>query len=284
MESPVAGAVATAARSHDKGGPGGGAPTNVLLRAAYDLPLSDAQKSTLDALGEQLQSNEAETATPFSDVKADLVAGIKAGAIDAAKMTSDEAAVDKAMQVHTTKEAEVINGLHASLDPSQRRAVVDAVRARQAARAARPIGGGPMAADSSDPRSAQDGSKRRLDRMTNDLGLDAAQQRQAAAILAKGVDHPTHPGMKTQSDERQNRMDALLTAFQEDSFDAKTLARPMQGKTPHDFVHQQVVLVSQLLPILKADQREKLVMSMDQPWMGQRHGGDSDEVNDKDRH
>ncbi len=79
---------------------------------------------------------------------------------------------------------------------------------------------------------------------------------------------------------RQNRMDALLTAFQEDSFDAKTLAKPMQGKTPHDFVHQQVTFVSQLLPILKGDQREKLAMSMDKPWMGQRHRGDNDEVKD----
>ena len=86
--------------------------------------------------------------------------------------------------------------------------------------------------------------------------------------------------MKTQWDERQNRMDALLTAFQEGSFDAKTLAKPMQGKAPNDFVHQQVMFVSQLLPILKGDQREKLAMSMDKPWMGQRHGGENDEVKD----
>src|SRR5713101_2634517 len=262
--APVA---ASSAPPRDKSGPGGDDPTNMLMRAAYDLSLSDAQKSTLDRLHAQLESNEAQTGGPFKDLKADLVAGIRIGTIDAAKLKRDEAAIDKAMQAHIATEADVLNGLHAALNPLQRKAVVDDGRAKQTAHAGGPMRGGQMAAHGADSKSAQDWTKRRLERITSDLGLDAAQQKQVAAMFAKEDGHSTTPGIKAPSDERQKRMDALLTAFQKDSFDANKLVTPMGGKRPHHFASQEVAFVSQLLLILKADQRENLAMSIDKPWM-----------------
>jgi hypothetical protein len=45
-----------------------------------------------------------------------------------------------------------------------------------------------------------------------------------------------------------------------------------------------VTFISQLLPILKPDQREKLASSMDKPWMGRGHGHDDDDDKMHDMH
>jgi Spy/CpxP family protein refolding chaperone len=249
----------------------------VLLRAAYDLPPSTAQKAKLDSLHAQLETNEAETGHPFQELKTDLVAGIRAGTLDMAKIKNDESAIERAMQAHIAKEADVLNGIHAALEPSQRKTVADAARTRLAAHT-----GGPMGHPGGDSTSAQERTNRRLEHMTHDLGLDAEQQKQVGAILAK-VDDPMMSA-KTQQDDRQKRMDTLLAAFQQDSFDARKLGAPMAGKAMHDGIEQHVTFISQLLPILKPDQREKLASSMDKPWMGRGHGHDDDDDKMHDMH
>jgi Spy/CpxP family protein refolding chaperone len=253
-------------------------PANVLISAASDLPLSSTQKSRLDGTRAELEHSEADVARAFKDLKADVVSGVRAGTIDTAKLNADEAAIDRAMQSHKAKEVESLNALHATLDPAQRVATVQAIRSKRAA-----YGGGPMGRTPSGAGNtvgAEEGNQRRLDRLTTDLGLDAAQQKQVAALLAQSGGPPTPMDAKTHRDEHQSRMDALLTAFQQDSFDANTLATPKPDKSPREFVHRHVVFVSQLLPILRPDQREKLAAKMDQPWMGMDmgpHGGDGNE-------
>ena len=58
---------------------------------------------------------------------------------------------------------------------------------------------------------------------------------------------------------------------------AKVRVAPMAANALHDAIEQQVAFISQLLPILKADQREKLALSMDKPWMGRGHDDDDDD-------
>jgi hypothetical protein len=271
-----AGTTGTSARPPGRGRPGGGDPTNVLLRAAYDLPPNSAQKAKLDGLHAQLETNEAETGRPFNDLKTDLIAGIRAGTLDMQKIKNDESAIERAMQAHISQEAEVLNGIHATLDSSQRKTVADAAHARLAAQTGAPMRGGPMGGPPGDSTSAQERANRRLEHMTRELGLDAEQQKQVAALLAKTDDHPMMADRKAQQEDRKRRMDALLTAFQQDSFDAKKLGSPMTGKALRDGIEQHLTFVSQLLPILKADQREKLAANMDKPWMGRGHDDDDE--------
>jgi len=100
----------------------GADPTNALLQATTELKLTDAQKSTIHALEEQLESNEKDTGAAFEALRADLAAQVRAGTMDKAKVQADESAALSALQAHIAKEADTLNGLHAALDSSQRKA------------------------------------------------------------------------------------------------------------------------------------------------------------------
>jgi Spy/CpxP family protein refolding chaperone len=251
-----------------------GGTAGMLLRAAHDLDLKDAQKTQLDKIEEPLRSDD-EMRNAGKALHTELAAEVKAGKIDMTKITPLYAAIDKAAQTHQAKEADALNALHAMLDSAQRKTLTANVRTKQASRDAAhpPVNTtAPSASASAAPSAsaglAADWNKRRLDGMTKKLDLDAAQQKQVAALLAKG-DQPTPAAMETMKADMKKKMDALLAAFEADTFDAKKLDLGMgpAGKKPHDMMDKEVQFHAQLLPILKPDQREKLAAGMDKPRM-----------------
>jgi hypothetical protein len=128
-----------------------------------------------------------------------------------------------------------------------------------------------MQGKGADGGAAVDWSKRRLDKLTTDLSLDAGQQQQVAAILAKPTDVPNAAAMQARWADRKTKIDALLTAFAGDTFDAKKLDLGMMpGKTAHEPMDHMVAYYTQLLPILHPDQRDKLATSMDKPFGADR--------------
>jgi len=265
--TPAAATTPASMQPRGESGEHGADPTNALLRATDGLTLTDAQKATIHSLEEQLEANEKDTGTAFQALRSDLAAQVRAGAIDTAKVQAEEGAVGSALRAHIAKEGDTINGLHAALDPSQRKAAVAAVRARHSGRAEVQPGAGAAPAP-----SAEDLAKRRLDHVTRELGLDATQQQQVATLLA-AQPAPREP----QKEERQRRMDALLTAFESDTFDAKT-AVPAPSSSPEDMTRagtdREVGFLSKLLPLLRADQRAKLASSMEHRGM---RGHDDDD-------
>ena len=235
-----------------------------LFHAAADQDLTDAQKDSLTTLETTLKADDAGIRTAMKAFRADLAAGIKAGKIDTAKMTADDAVVDKAIADHQTKEAAALDSLYKLLTPEQRTATVAAVRAKTADREARMKAW--MQAKEADG-GAPDWSKKRTDKLTAELALDAGQQKQVAAILTKLADPPNPAGMQSRWDDHKKRMDALLTSFASPSFDAtKADLTVMPGKTAHDPMDHMVAFFTQLLPILHPDQRDKLAASMDRPF------------------
>jgi hypothetical protein len=224
----------------------------VLLRGAYELNLTDAQKATIEKLEEGLYPDPA--ATPWAAVKAfqlDLVMGIRAAKLDNTKLQADYAAIDKAVLAAQGREADALNGLYAALDATQRQTLADQIKARRAAREAReramlgPDGGAP------------DPVKRRLDRLTAELTLDEAQQKAVGAQLAKDPTM-TATSIHARRDASQKRVEALLTEFTKDTFDAKKVDLTMGTKTPHDGAEHNAAFTGALLGILHPDQREKL--------------------------
>ena len=209
-----------------------------------------------------LKADDEGIRTAMKAFRADLLAGVKAGKIDTAKMTADDAVVDKAIANHQDKEATALDSLYKLLDAGQRTTVVAAVRAKQAERETRMANW-----NKESDGGAPDWSKKRLDKLTADLALDAGQQKQVAAILAKTANPPNAAGMQSRWDDMKKRQDALLTAFASPTFDAKKAdLTVLPGKSAHDPMDHMAAFFTQLLPVLHADQRDKLVASMDRPF------------------
>ncbi|MEO6574839.1 MAG: hypothetical protein ABIP89_13425, partial [Polyangiaceae bacterium] len=252
---PAAPSTSVTPRGSGKG-PGHGGVDAILFTEARALPsLTDAQKATIDGLEGQLHDRDTAPRDAMKAFSTDLAAQVRAGKIDLAKLKPDQLANEAAMKGMVDKQAKALGGLHDALDAAQRKAVVDAARAKSAAHEAK-LG-------ERDSGTA-DFTARKLERMTTELGLDAAQQKVIGALIAKQANGS---GVDAMRDDMKKQMDATLTAFQADSFDAqKTFAQTMSmAKTGLD---KQVVFVSQLLPILRPDQREKLAASTEKPAMG----------------
>lgn len=267
---PSVSASAATARPHPRFGRHGGI-ASALFRAARDLTdLSQTQQDSLDKVETALKDGDDGLRAAMRAFRSDLVAGVHAGKLDTAKLAVDDGPVDRAIADHRAREAGALDSLHALLGVPQRAALVAAVKARQAEHEARVAEW--LQAKEADG-GALDWTKRRLDRLTTDLSLDAAQQKQVAAILARASEPPGAAGMQARWQDHKKKADAVLAAFGSDPFDAKKLdLGVMPGKTAHDAMDHMVAFFSQLLPVLHSDQRDKLATSVDRPF-GERMGG-----------
>jgi hypothetical protein len=94
-------------------------------------------------------------------------------------------------------------------------------------------------------------TQRRLERLTNALGLDDTQQRRVAALLAPDAAASSPAAERARHDAEQRRLDALLAAFPNDAFDARglDLSGPA-GRAPHERLDRAAVFATGLVPIL----------------------------------
>ena len=245
--APAATATPTATADHGHGkwkGRQGRGLVGMMFRAAHDLELKDAQKTTLEKLSTDLHGGGAGQPSEMKDYHTALVAQVRAGKIETAKLDPLEAAAEKAMKARREKEAEALDGLYAALEPAQRKALVAAVRAKQDAH-------------KPDPAKAEAHAKERLAHLTKQLDLDAAQQKKVEPLLAKEAPAPA------MAEEMKKHADAVLTAFEGEGFDARKLEpKTAPGAGPMK-AHAQ--FLTALLPILKPEQREKLAAGMEKP-------------------
>ena len=235
------------------------------FRAALEADLTDEEKTAVDKLEEPLR-NDPGPRREFAAFHADLVLAAKAGRLDTAKLQADEAAVNKAYVAREEEQTTSLAGLHDALTPEQRKAVVDALRAMQAAHEHPPSVSGVTEA----------ATTRRLEHMKMQLGLDADQQRQVAAVLAR-ADAPTPAAVQARFEASKKQMEVALTAFEREAFDAKKVdLSPFPGRKPSEPLERQARYIGQLLPILRSEQRDRLAALMDHPRVDHGHGaGDS---------
>lgn len=242
----------------------GGGMFGMLLRGTRDLTLTDAQGDALGKLDDDLHSDDATRGGELKALDGDVVAGVRAGRIDMTKIQADYTAIDAAMQARLAKEATAVNGLYALLDPGQRKQLVDGLRTKQTERE--------QSMKNLPDAGTPDLMKMRVARLTSDLTLDDAQQKQVTALVAK-IDTPA--AAQARKDAAKQHVNALLTAFAADGFDANKVPPP--GKSLHEGMERDVTFTAQLVPLLRPEQREKLAaqrerMSMMRARMG---AGDS---------
>ena len=238
-----------------------GGPVATLLAAAHDQSLKDDQKAALAKIDESLKPDQSGPPKEMKDARDTVVAGVRAGKLDTARIDAMHAAAAKAMQARQDRDADALTSLYKTLDAGQRKSVVAAARARDAARDER------MMKHKAEGVADKDGdrAKRKLERMTKELELDAAQQKTVEGLLAK---NDPKPDMDAMHAEWKKKTEALYTAFESDSFDAKKLDLSMGGKRMREGMQQHVQLLGQLLPILRPEQREKLAVSMEKAHRG----------------
>ncbi|HZU84212.1 MAG TPA: hypothetical protein VE987_14885 [Polyangiaceae bacterium] len=232
-------------------------PAGALFRAADALALDGAQRATVQGLEQNLEASSRELGSAFHGVHADWAAQIRAGAVDPEKVQADEAVLTDAVQGHVQREVEALDGLHAALNPSQRAAAVSAARSSE-----------PGVAEEQGRPPASAGQPAGLDRLTRELGLDPDQQQRVSALLAAQPDPAAYRA------QHEQRFSEVLNAFASERFDAQTTLQAMKPSL-REMVHQRVeheaAFFSQLLPILRPDQRETLASNIEaHGWWGPR--------------
>lgn len=238
----------------------------LFFRAAKDLTdLKDEQKPKIEEAQKKTHDESSDARDEMKkagkELHAEIVAGIKAGKIDAAKLEPKYAALEKLQKAQHEKEDEGLNALHAALTPPQRKALVEDVKKKQAQLEERM-----KKREEKSREKAEERAKKHVERLTADLGLDADQQKKVDAIAPPPAQGPDRADLK-------KRTDALLAAFDKDTFDAKKLDA-FDAKKARAPMEAQTKLVGQILAVLKPEQREKLAAKVDKgPSPHGRRGG-----------
>ncbi|MFO0570573.1 MAG: hypothetical protein U0263_33350 [Polyangiaceae bacterium] len=239
-----------------------------MLAAAGDLDLPADKKQAIEQLGGELDAPGPTDPEAQKSLHAAMVEGVKAGKVEMTKLEPSLAQLDKAAGARKDAEVKALDGLHKQLDAAQRKALVEAVKKRQAEREAR----WKERADADKDKGAdakkrdEERAKRRLERMTSELGLDADQQKKAEPVLKKHQEErgPGGPDGAAGMEEMKKRTAALLTAFEKDTFSAAKLDFGADQKRHREKAKKQVEYLNAMLGILKPEQREKLAGTLEE--------------------
>ena len=234
----------------------GGVAETFLATASEMTTLKPDQLTKIETLDEALHGEPASMGTEAKAFHTELVAEVRAGKIDATKLAPLSDAVDNAMSARTEKVATALAGLHDLLDPAQRKALTEAIRGHQTQHDALDAG----AAGHTKP---EEWHKNKLVRLTRELALDDAQQKQVEALLAKNA--TSQADLDAMKDAHAKRREALLVAFEGETFDPKKFELGPVEKKGRGLIEHEVGFLTQLLPLLKPEQTVKLATVMDRP-------------------
>jgi Spy/CpxP family protein refolding chaperone len=235
----------------------GHCPSRKLLRYALKtLDLTDEQRATLEGLRDSSKDGKGAGHRGFhADLHEAFVKALKTGELDRAaleaKTASKQELIENKLEARNTKLAT----LHATLTPKQRKTLVDTVRAKMAAKAAR-------YGDKGKHGKGWHGyhGKMMFHGMLEGLDLTAEQRTQIEALKAKGAaQRPADEDWSEKKKEKLAQMSTLLDAFVADDFDpAESAPAPRPMKTPVDKIGFHLDQLETLLGILTAKQRAQL--------------------------
>lgn len=275
------GAVASATASQTRRMPtpmasGSGAPRRPTLRArgtsgqfitaAQALDLKDDQRETIKKLEEASANDKpADGREAMQALNKEIVEGIKAGKLEPAKLETHYADMEKAEKSRDEGQAKILNDLHTALTPEQRKALVTALRTKDAEREGPPDAAKAPEPPKPDPAKEKERkaemSKREVERLTRELTLDEAQQKQAEAAVAKKKEDKVED-RKLAKEANKKRSEKLYTEFEKEKFDATKLELTAKS-TMRDHAKSMVDWVNSLLKIVKPEQRDKLAATIE---------------------
>jgi Spy/CpxP family protein refolding chaperone len=236
------------------------------ITAALALDLKDDQRASIKKLEEASATDRpADGREAMQALNKEIVEGIKAGKLDTAKLEPHYADMEKADKTRDEGQAKILGDLHAALQPEQRKALVAALKAKDAEREPPAGAAKPPEPPKPDPAKEKERkaemNKREVERLTRELGLDEAQQKQAEAAVAKKKEDKGEDRTK-QKEANKKRMEKLYAEFEKDKFDASKLELTSKS-TMRDHAKSQVDYVNALLKIVKPEQRDKLAATIE---------------------
>lgn len=245
---------------HQPGGVGRPAEPNprswgmvrVLLESLREVPVREEQRPGVDAVFRDLHSAGAPARSAAGQLADDLAAGIAAGRIDRGKVDPDVDALGRAVADASAAVQGVFDRLHGILDASQRKRLVEAMRARSEARGpGEPSGHGGGAGDEGAPRP-------RMHALVEQLALTPGQRDQIrdqirdAMRADRGARHDRRVAMREHAR-------AVGDAFEQDAFDAKAAGvGRFAGELAHDAASDGVRLLEIVTGVLEPEQRARL--------------------------
>lgn len=269
------------ARKGQHGGPG------FLLRAALkDLELRPEQKTTIDALVNELESVRPFASPAHAELDKALAAQVRAGKIDRAALEPHTAALEKSATDARLKVQGALGELHRTLDAEQRKQLVAAVE-RGASGGKKRFGPMDDGAECEGQPECKDGAGGHGKRgfggrhgpkmgghhgpgfgVLDDLDLSDAQRDQLRAAREKG--EPDRVAMKEKMRQKGKPMQQLLAAFAAEDFDAKKLSSE-DAKLPRTMTELRVKKLEALLAVLEPAQRDKLAARIESGPSGRGH-------------
>jgi Spy/CpxP family protein refolding chaperone len=214
------------------------------------LGVSDAEKANIEKIQSDLLAKQEPVHTAQKNLLSVLGDGVAAGKIDDTKVTSAITQIDTASTASESASADALNQLHATLTPPERAALMQKLDAHWSVWKKANADGPPPAAG----KPAND----RFTALTHDLDLSQDQSDKIRASVtansASDKDPKFNPG------DVDANMKALSTAFQRDTFDAKTLNGAPLGDAhlASRGAKAMAKFYEAAVPILTADQRTKL--------------------------
>lgn len=231
-------------------------------RRGHGLRMLEEALAQVEMTAEQRQRIDAALA-PDEDDRAERREGFRARheALVLAVRSGDEAALAQAtegLEPRGERFVQTLNEIHRALDAGQRHALVAAIRAQREGHEGR--------ADHPGRGRGRHGRRGfhpegRRDRMLDDLGLtDDQKTRLDAARAEAGLERPSPEDREAMHEAHRAHFDEMLTAFEQDDFDAARLERAeRQGPMARHAAELRV-----LVPILTAAQRETLAGKMEE--------------------
>lgn len=242
-----------------------GGAVGALFRAASQMELSDEQKTKIEKIATDLReadkNDAADGGGPRKEMKEMhdvILAGVKAGRIDGSKLEPHYASLEKDAKERATRDVDGLGKLHDVLEPEQRKKLSEQVKKQEEERNERAKKQEAVMAAHADGGARPSPQRRRYERYGKDLDLDADQKKKLEGII------PTEDPKLVASmrEDGKKRVDATVDAFAKDTWDAKGIPGPdiKQIRKPMD---EQVKFFNALLPILKPEQKDKLVAKLE---------------------
>ena len=175
-------------------------PPDATAIAVLDaLELDAEQRTRVVALRDRLKQELAATEAPRQAFIDALLAELRAGKVDRARMAAPTAALVQAIESARPAILDGLDELHAILRPDQRRALIDGIAARR--------------------EEQQGDAEEQMKRMNEQLDLGFSQKLRIGAALRDRLSDRKEEGKQLKEDR-----EAAAAAFREERFDARHLA------------------------------------------------------------